>query len=158
MDKQENHTSNSTITNDPLRLTWSETERTVVLEPKDEDRFCMKVQEVIRACGIFQGVEEFERQFVDLKNILGNWVHSNRDKISKAFVTVRDTQMLFLPITKDFVYDSQFEAELTKLDLDIAHSPLFSSMSFGVQSLPECDTDSYEAFLAPPTILEYRLD
>lgn len=140
---------------EPVRLRWSEKDRTVLFEPADEDCFTMKVKEVIRACNIHQQSNEFESQFNDLKNILGNWIHERKDKIAKAFVTIRDTRVLFLAITKDVEYDNKFEDELTNLDWVISHTQLFSAIPLSVQSLPQCGSDTYEAFLSPPIILEY---
>jgi hypothetical protein len=141
----------------PVRLKWSEGNRTVLFEPEDESRFTMKVKEVIQSCNIHQQSDEFESQFNDLKNILGNWIHGRKDKITKAFLTIRDTRVLFIVITKNVEYDSRLEDELTNLDLAIAHTPLFSAISLSVQSLPQCDSDIYEAFLSPPVILEYYI-
>lgn len=143
------------IITDPVRLKWSEQNRTVMFEPEDQDRFTMKVEEVIQACNIHQQRKEFESQFDDLKNILGNWIHARKDKITKAFVTIRDTRILFLVVTKNVEYDSNLEDELAELDWGIAHTPLLSAIPLSIQSLPQCDVEIYEAFLSPPVILEY---
>jgi len=150
------HEQMNDISTEPVRLKWSEKDRTVVFETPDNDLFAMKVREVIQTCNIIQQQRsKFESQFNDLKNILGNWVHERKDKIVKAFVTVRDTRILFLAITKDAEYDSELEDELTTLDWAIANTQLFSAIPMSVQSLPQCDSDIYEAFLSPPVILEY---
>lgn len=149
------HEQVNVIDTGPIRVKWSDKDRTVLFEPPDENRFTMKVKEVIRACNIHQQSNEFESQFNDLKNILGNWIHGRKDKISKAFVTIRDTRILFLAITKNVEYDRELEDELTELDWTIAHTPLFSAIQLSIQSLPQCDADIYEAFLSPPVILEY---
>jgi hypothetical protein len=144
------------VATQPVRLKWSEKDRTVVFETSDKDLFTMKVKEVIQACNILQQQsDKFESQFNDLKNILGNWIHERKDKIAKAFVTIRDTRILFIAITKDVEYDSGFEDELTDLDWAIAHTPLLSAIPLSVQSLPQCDSDIYQSFLSPPIILEY---
>jgi hypothetical protein len=146
----------NTISTEPVRLKWSEKDRTVVFETSDKDLFTMKVKEVIQACNILQQQSnKFESQFNDLKNILGNWVHERKNKIVKAFVTVRDTRILFIAITKDVEYDGVFEDELTALDWAIAHTELLSAIPLSVQSLPQCDSDIYQSFLSPPLILEY---
>ena len=149
------HEQASGIGTGPIRLKWSEKDRTVLFEPADEDRFTMKVEAVIQACNIHQQKDEFESQFDDLKNILGNWVHKRKDKIAKAFVTIRDTRILFLAITENVEYDGELEDDLTSLDWDIANTQLFSAIPLSVQSLPQCDSDIYDAFLSPPVILEY---
>jgi hypothetical protein len=139
----------------PLRLKWSEKERTVIFESPDDDFFTMKVKEVIKACNIQQESDEFESQFSDLKNILGNWINKRKEKIAKAFVTVRDTRILLVVVTKEVEYDNEFENELTVLDWEVSHTPFLSAIPLSVQSLPQCDDDIYESFLSPPIVLEY---
>ncbi len=146
---------NKISSTEPIRLKWDEKERTVLFEPKDNDLFTLKVKEVIQLCNIHQQKNEFEYQFNNLKNILGNWVHRHQNKIAKAFVTIRDTRLLFLVVTKNVKYDSELEDEITDLDWAIANTPLLSAISLSVQSLPKCDSDIYESFLSPPIILEY---
>ncbi len=149
------HKQVNDISTEPIRVKWSEKDRTVLFDTQDEDRFTMKVKEVIQACNIHQQGNEFESQFNDLKNILGNWIHERKNKIAKAFVTIRDTRILFLAVTKDVEYDSELEDEITALDLAIAQTPLLSAIPLSVQSLPQCSGDIYRAFLSPPIIFEY---
>lgn len=143
------------ITAEPVRLKWSEKDRAVVIDKGDNDLYVIKVKEVIQACNIQQEGNEVESQFNDLKNILGNWVHKHKEKIDRAFVTIRDTRLLFLVTTKNMEYDSQFEDELTALDWDIANTPFLSAIKLSVLSLPCCDQETCESFLSPPIILEY---
>ncbi|RKY06657.1 MAG: hypothetical protein DRP56_07035 [Planctomycetota bacterium] len=146
---------NTVVSSGPVRLKWSEKDRTVVIEPEDDDKYTMKVEEIIQTCNIKQQRSEYEYQFATLKNILGNWIHQQKDKIDKSFVTVRDTRLLFLVISKNIEYDDAIEDELTKLDWGIANTPLLKDISLSVQSLPQCDNVVYESFLSPPVILEY---
>ena len=75
--------------------------------------------------------------------------------VDRAFVTIRDTRVLLVVVTKNVEYDNEFEDELTTLDWNIAHTPFLSNIPLSVQSLPQCDNDIYESFLSPPILFEY---
>lgn len=147
----------SQVCEEPIRMKWSEKDRTVLIEDHGEDRFALTVQEVIKACNIRQAKGSFETQFADMKNLLGNWVHSNRSDIYKAFITVRDAHILFLTITQQTDHNPDFEDVLTDLDLMIAQTPFVSDIPLSVQSLPRCEACDYNGFLDPSLLLEYDL-
>jgi hypothetical protein len=147
----------NTVSAEVVRLKWSQKDRAVLIEGEEEDRFFMKVQEVIQACNLHQVANEFESQFANLKNLLGNWIQGRKSLFHKAFITVRDGRILFLVISKDIEYNPEVDCMLTDLDLMIAQTPFVSGIPLSVQSLPRCDTDVYEGFLSPPIILEYDL-
>jgi len=150
------NTTNHTI-DEPLRLKWSEKDGSVLVEGEGGDRFIMKVREVIQACNLKQQTNEFESQFANLKNLLGNWLHQHKDQFHKAFITVRDTRILFLVVTRDKEYDPCLDDMLTDLDMKIVQTPFVSEIPVSVQSLPQCEKDVYESFLSPVIVLEYDL-
>lgn len=145
----------SQVRTEPIRMKWSEKNRTVLIEGKGEDRFPMKVREVIQACNIRQRANDYEAQFATLNHILGQWLYLHKEQIYKAFITVRDGHLLFLTVTNVVKCDADFEDALTDLDLAITQTPFLSDIFLSVQSLPYCDNDAYGAFLSPPTIIEY---
>jgi len=141
---------------EPVRLVFSEKDRAVVVETDSEDRFVTTVDSAIKACRMYDKKKEFESQFNLIRQHLGSWIVEHKDELSKAFITIRDTQLLFLPITKSQQFEPDFENDLTELDLSIAHSDLFPEIPLSVQSLPNCEEDTYEAFLAEPVVFEYE--
>ena len=140
----------------PIQLKISEKGRAVVVEDSNEDRYVTTVEKVIIACRANEKEEEFKDQFDNLKQTLGTWISSRNSQIVKAFITVRDTYVFFLLITKSEEFELGFEKELTDLDLQISHSECFNEIPFAVQSLPDCGEDIYEGFLDPTMVLEYN--
>jgi hypothetical protein len=142
---------------EPIRLQWSQKENSALIEPDDKDRYMMTIGEIIQACAVYQklGFREFADRFKSLADTLGKWAHERRAKFSKAFLTIRDTNFLFLLVTKSQEYDAELEAELTDLDLTIAHNSGFSDISLSVQALPHCTPDTYISFCDPKWTLEY---
>ncbi len=139
------------------RLNWSQIDQRVVIEPQDEDRFVMTTEEVIEACKVYDKRKRgpFQVQFRNLLNHLGAWAFARRDKIAHTFLTLRESRLLFLIVTQGTAYDDDFESELTKLDLEIAHSEAFSEISLSVQSLPNCGPHAYESFCKAGATIQY---
>lgn len=147
------------ITNEKryIRLRWSEKDRRIVIEDKDEDRFSMTVEEAIAACRVYERGKQpvFRKQFQTLLDFLGAWCYGRSRKLAKVFLTIRDAGLLFLVVTKKKTYDENFEAQLTKLDINIARAQEFSEISLSVQALPLCDRNGYDSFCSSKWTLEY---
>jgi len=156
MTQTQGKTSNSDRA-DILRLKWSDKDRAVFIEGAEDDRFLLRVREVINACSAQQKAKDFESQFTDLKNLLANWLHSRKDRFCKAFITVRDGRILFLVVTRNVEYDPEIDDMLTDLDLNIVQTPFVSDIPLSIQALPYCDADVYEGFLSPVIAMEYEL-
>ena len=140
-----------------LRLHF-EDNRIVFVEGKDEDRFILTMSEAIRACKAYDSCKEhafFSRQYKNMLSRLKNWVSENKDVIDRAFLTVQDSGLSFLTVTKTRQYDDEFEERLSDLDLEIARSKEFSLIGLNVQSLPNCGPSNYLAFCDPDNTLEF---
>ena len=73
-------------------------------------------------------------------------------------MTVRDAGLLFLIVLNGTEYDSDFESELTRLDIEIANDSDFDLISLSVLALPKCDTVAVESFLSSKMKLRYAID
>ena len=96
----------------------------------------------------------------DIKDKLAIWTYQNKEKIEKAFLTIRNNGFLFLVITKSKSFDEDFEDKLSDLDISIAVShetdlPINTSLS--VQALPNCSENQYKAFLSHDMTFECRV-
>lgn len=148
----------STTARRELCLRWSEKDSQTLVEPRDEDRFFMTVEEVIEACRIYDKAKRASFQ-VQLRNLLvrlGQWVHEHRNDIAHAFLTVQNSQLLFLIVTKGRAYDASLEQSLTDLDVSVAEDEAFSDVRLSVQSLPHCSEQGYASFCDPQVTIEYR--
>ncbi len=141
---------------EPIKLIYSEGNTQVVIEPEDQDRFVLRVEEAIRACRVYDEFRSlFEKQLDHLKNMLGGWLRQQHEKTQKAFLTLQDDRMLFVVVMARKEYDPDLEKDLTELELRIAQDQECSQINLDVQALPSCDEHCYESFCNPTWTLEY---
>jgi hypothetical protein len=144
---------------EPIRLDWKHKERKVVVCPADEDRFVRTVEEIIQAAKA-HGTNERTRlrlQLQPLFNELGGWASAHASKISHAFLTLRDSNLLFLVVMKGKAYDEALESDLTDLELKIAHDDCFDTTPMlSVLAIPHCSAEDYGAFLNPALRYTYK--
>ena len=127
-----------------------------MVDPEDQDRFVMRVEEAVFACRIMNEYKElFGKQVNHLKDVLGNWTREHIGKIDKVFLTLQDARMLFLIVAKGSVFDPDLEKDLTDLDLKIARDPECSQINLDVQTLPLCGPDGFLSFCNPGWMCEY---
>lgn len=141
---------------EPIRLHYEDRTRQVVVTAKeDKGRFVTTVEAAIEACAARQNAAEFCSQFQELLRHLDEWIKTHRKKISKAFVTVRDTGLLFLILQHSPEYDRALEDELTELDVEIAQDVCYSLLNLNVLALPAGGGGAETGFLAPVYTLTY---
>jgi len=131
-----------------IRLKWDD-KRHLYFEAEDRDKFIKTVDEAIAACRAYEYKGKFKGQFNKLISQLRNWAISRQDKVEKAFLTVRDSGLLFLVVRKSIPYDDDFENELIHLDAEVANSSSFSEIDLEVLALPNCGKDNYGSFCYP---------
>lgn len=117
----------------------------VTITPRDEDRFNLRVPEVIRACQQAASDQRTRQRFDFLLKRLGTWVLGRSD-VREAFVTIRDGGLCFLVVRKVAAYDADFEDALSEFDIDLAHD---SDVGFQIEvmSLPAVSDQSLQSFL-----------
>lgn len=141
---------------EPIRLTYLEGSRQVIVMPKDEDNFATTVDAVVKICAeAHKAPASFIRQLRRLLSLLANWVAAHRNDVYKAFLTVRDQGFLFLVVRKGSEYDSEFEDALTDLDLSIARDENFNLIHLSVLALPKVSREACQSFLVSQFIVEF---
>lgn len=141
----------SAIEKETVQLRWTERDRAVVVTPEDQDRYVTTVDRTIEALRIFNDKDAFDRKFKALQQRLAEWLRDNRNLIDRAFLTLRDSRLLFVVVQKGRAYDSDFEDSLTELDLEIANTADFDQMPLSVLALPACSDTTLGSFLDPET-------
>jgi len=140
-----------------IRLNWEEDDDTkVIVTPSNQDRYMQSVKQVIEACQMKEAFRQIEAQLDSLLARLGEWVRDHLDSIHRAFVTVRETSLLFLIVQPGKAYDAELEEALSAIDMEIALSEEYSSLKLSVLALPNSTDDSTRAFLHPDFALEYK--
>lgn len=147
----------------PIMLDFAEAAgRQIMVTPEDQDRFFITVEQAIEACVASKAqkpniIMRFEKQYNALLNRLANWAEDHRSKITNAYLTVRDSDVLFVVVQREPVYDRALEDDLTALDMEVARDEAFGLIRMNVLGLPFVADDGDTAFLVPDRVLEYRL-
>jgi hypothetical protein len=135
----------------PIRLRAAEGSTRAVVEPDDQDRFMMLVDQVIRACRLYQAtavqINEFEHKLVPQ---LQGWVSSHAKRLSAAHLTLRDTGLLFVVSCVE-AYDFELEDELT--DLDVAIAEQHPDFVLDVLQTPKLDEGALAAFVGESSLV-----
>ncbi len=121
----------------------------------DHDRFFISASEAACACKRHDETKPFQEQLKKLFDHLAEWLKGHREKIEKAFVTVREGGLLFLVVRNSVPYDSEIENSLLDLDIEVAQASGFDLLAMDVLALPLTSEESYQAFLAPGCTWEY---
>lgn len=134
-----------------VELHYGNRKANVRIVPKGNDILAMPVEIAIEACRAFTKQIRFKDQFDGLVEKLLEWLQAHDAHISEAYLTVRDSGLLFLVVTKGKGMDDELENALTELDLEIAHDSDFGLIDLAVHSIPkpEKETDGLaESFVS----------
>lgn len=120
----------------------------VWIETEDEDRFLMTVEAVVRTCKAHNHIAEVARQLRKLLRRLGEWVKVHPGDVQEAYLTVRDSGLLFLIVRKTKPFNETLESDLTELDIEVADDDSFSLIRLSVLALPTTSEECVKSFLA----------
>ena len=135
---------------EPIRLSFRDKGRQVVVEPADEDRFMMSIEDAARACQQAIRAVQFGEQFKSLLGCLGAWlVRNSGGKVSHAYLTLRDAGLLFIVIQASRASDESLEDSLVDLDIEIARDENLNLIELDVLPLPATSEEAYSSFLNP---------
>ena len=137
-----------------VQLDWSMEGGNVVITPRDQDRFIIKVQRAIEILQQANNVGNFQRQFNLLLRILGEWLRI-RDDIAHAYITLRDGALAFVVVRSSCEYDDDFEDNLSNLDYQIANDPDLDLIKMDAIALPLASEDAIYSFIDQDFVLEY---
>jgi hypothetical protein len=125
-------------------------DRSVVVRPRDNDKFMVTSKEAVAACFAYDKfVSGTNKQVAELMGRLSLWVKDHRQYIKSAFVTFRmGNSMLFLVMQKEPLFDPMLSEHLTDLDIEIANDASFDLIDLDVMAIPPVSRESAEAFLS----------
>jgi hypothetical protein len=110
----------------------------------------MTVEAVVRACKTYGQITEVGKQVRKLLRKLREWFDNHVDSISEAYLTTRDSGLLFLVVQEDKAFNPSLEDALTDLDLEVANDQEnFNLIRLSVLSLPATSEESVRFFLPP---------
>lgn len=129
---------------------------TVLVDTQSRHRFCLEVDQVVKACQSFQAGYEFFQQLEDLQDLLSNWVLQYKSRLNGAYITFRSTgDLLFVVVQKETERDDELVDLLTSLDISIASDERFTQLKVEVLQLPKTSRSSLDAFLSPDRVFEH---
>ena len=121
----------------------------------DNHVMAMSVGEAIEACRAFNKQIEFKIQFDTLLQRLAEWLREHSEFFDRAFLTTRDSGLLFLVVTKEKTFNEKLEEDLTELDLEIANDADFTLIRLAVHAIPYCTDDEANSFLSKDLALRF---
>ena len=127
----------------------------VFVIPKDRDKFILTVEEAVRACRASAESIRFSDQFQSLLDKLAVWLHSHRERIKSAHLTIRESDILLLVMQRQTRFDQELVDALTELDLEIANSEAYDLIKLNTLSTPPVSTESAKAFLSSGHVYTY---
>ena len=98
----------------------------------------MPVEVAVEACRAFKEQIAFKDQFDMLLDRLAEWIDRREDKLDQAFLTTRDSGLLFLVVLTQKELNEGIESDLTELDLEIANDDDFDLIRLSVHAIPKC--------------------
>ena len=136
-------------------LEWSLNESgRLLITPRDNDRFMLKVNRAIEILQQGHAVEKFTQQFNVLLRVLAEWIR-DKEGIAKAYLTERDGVLAFVVVRDSCRYDDDFEDEISGLDFRLARDPDLNLITLNVIALPAVGDGAISSFVDPSFALEY---
>ena len=129
----------------------------VRIVPPDRDIMAMPIELAIEACRAFHHQIRFKDQFDLLVNRLGRWIGERKNDVSAAYLTVRDSGLLLLVVTRGKEFNRELEEAITDLDLDIAQDSDYDLIRLGGHVLPLCDHELVQSFLSRQMALQFNV-
>jgi hypothetical protein len=131
-----------------VQLEWREKDGSIVVTPRDGDRWVIRLNRAIEILGQSGKRERFEHQTKLLQKLLAEWINGHTG-ISSAYLTVRDGAFAFIIVRDTCEYDDEFEDELSALDLRIAEDPDLDLVELNTLALPNISAEALSSFLHP---------
>lgn len=131
-----------------VELHWENVDGRVKVILPGSDIMVLQMDAAVQACRAFHKQVIFGDQLKMLLQGLAEWIHTRVDMLSDAYLTVRDAGLLFVVVRKNRPYDSDFEDNLTDLDVEVANNPDYNLIKMDVLALPNSSDESIKSFVS----------
>ena len=119
----------------------------VVITDENNDRFVLRVEDVIRACRSAEKFEEFANQISDVLDRLAAWLIERADKVDRAYLSLETDCVAFTVVLKTKSFDPDFEDALSLIDLEIAQDQGLNLIHLRSLALPLSSDTTVSSFL-----------
>lgn len=140
---------------DVLELHYENRGGRVQITCPDNHIIISSVEVAIDACRAYTSQLQFKEQFDSLMDRLASWVDARLELIQDSYLTVRDSGLLFLVVTKNTHFDDALETALTELDLEVSHDSDFDLICLSVHAIPNADKDTIRSFVSRKMALRF---
>ncbi|MBX9677205.1 MAG: hypothetical protein K2X38_00490 [Gemmataceae bacterium] len=130
-----------------IQLRYTDKNQQLVIDDETAGKLVTTVAAAIDACKASGKEDEFWRQFTEMRELLTNWLVDHQELIADAYITVRDSAILFLALQQSPSFNQELEDSLTELDLAIAHNPDLDLIRLNVLAIPKTSQASVESLL-----------
>ncbi|MEX2286505.1 MAG: hypothetical protein WD648_05395 [Planctomycetaceae bacterium] len=132
---------------DPIVIAYDSEADVVTVIPKDEARFEVQKQRAIEGLQRAKQAEVFRAQLDLLLGRLANWSKAHEAKVACAYLTLRDTRLSFVIISREAECDDDLEDDASRLDLKVSSNVDLDLIRMNVLVLPLTSTESLQSFV-----------
>lgn len=137
-----------------VEIDWYEDGDLIKVNPRSQQRFEIHK---IRAIKLLEDAVGAASQLDFLLQKLGQWNAQNREKLSRAYLTVRDDRFAFLAISRISSSDDDLEDSISDLDFELANDPDLNLIKLNTLVLPPTSDEAIDVFLDNRFKLVYRV-
>jgi hypothetical protein len=140
-------------------LDWYDETETVVVTPRDQQRFEIQKDVAIEALRVQHGrAGQFNKQVLLMLQNIGMWMKEHGNDIQNAYLTLQDDAFAFVVVRKVGRYDAAFEDALSELDFALANDPALSLIKLHAIALPPASQTSLHSFLDKRLVFVFPTD
>jgi hypothetical protein len=147
LDSCSNEPYNHEGTVQPIVIDYDSEAQIVTVIPRDQERFEVQKQRAIEGLQLAKQAEIFGAQLKFLLSRLANWSKAHESKVLRALLTLRDTRLMFLVVSRQVECDDDLEDDITRLDLKVAENSDLDLMRMNVLVLPPASDESIRSFV-----------
>lgn len=141
------------ITSNVIRIGHKDRGKSVLFGPADNDYFVLQVSETLAAGAQYAEnqrlTSEFGEKVRTLLQTLADWYSTHQQAIDRAYLGWDGRAFSLVVVQNQLPINEQLESDLIELDLLVAGSTVFDSLTMNVMLLPMCDEDSVNTFIPP---------
>lgn len=140
--------------NEVIQLDLTRGDGTVVVTPKDQDRYILRLERAVDLLKRGAEFDVFSKQVNLMLREIADWL-SHRPDIRDGYLTLRDGAFLFVVVKSAAGYDADFEDALGDLELAIANDKDLSLIKFSALAVPPVSEGALSQFLNSEFTLQF---
>jgi len=144
---QDVKTKSESASAEPIRLSFVDGDRQVVVHAEDEDRFLMTCEDAARACKRHMSVVEWKNEFTRLLAHLRKWIEPRKNLVEACYAAFQDGELIIFMLPNSHTFDLGLATEIAELEYSLPAE--FSECNCEVKQVPAASTASLTGFMNP---------